>query len=1046
MASRRMNRRDFVLLAGSSRLALASPQAVAGRGARPASDEHILAVPDGGWRLWIDESASWQDDAIFLPEEVNLAALPVNPPSGGWEKLAAGLEVSLPSTVEQHYWGKFGARPYTQNEFTYAASDPVPRNGAYRGVSWWWREIEIPAAFRGRRLILTIRGARLRAEVYLNRKLVGYSIIEELPFDCDVTEAALPGRKNLIAIRITNPGGRYDWVDGDTIRWGKVKLQCSHGFGGLDRGITLSAHPLEGRIEDLWVLNMPQGRTVRAFVKLSGARDAKRLALEIVAEKTGRAVAADIRYVASKDDTHEFVVTAKGVKPWDLATPALYRLRARWTAPSGAQSLRSVVFGFRWFAPEGLGKNALFRLNGRRIRLYSAISWGYWGLNGLWPTPNLAEKEVVQAKALGLNCLNFHRNVGKEEVFAAHDRLGLLRAMEPGGGKLALGMLPKGAKVDAPDLIMAPPNDDADRFSQRYMTAKCRAMVRAFRSHPSLIQYTLQNETGADLDDPATIAILKAMRAEDDSRSIVLNDGFVSLPRNAAQAWYAPYDPTLHRSDREPWGGWWDDHQGAGDQWHDEFYKDPEHFNYRQTLASAIVEFGEMEGCAVPDNHVLALAEIAQRGGASYDLEDRREILAAYSRFLDRWGFRRAFPTTENLFRVIGRKSYASWQQYLENARINDATDFAVISGWESTAIDNHSGLVDNLRNFKSDPALIRAGLLPIRPLAKQRRLVVELGENAVFDLYLLNDSGVAAPGRLVFTMRDPAGRRTRLAVFAAPRLGRDQFSVLIKEGLTTPPLRQEGAWRFSLALSSLPHAAQTREIWVANGHAPPLPGRVLRVGVAGVWSRLRRQLAAIPGLAVGDFSAGGTFDVVIASGLTEQSTPAQKLGGEEGLDLQKSSGTTPAPGALPPALIASVRAGMPLLVMAQEDGLTDGVAKQLSALGAFRYDGQVGKLRAPWMGNWYFLREHPVYAGLPANQAMGIYHQAHGRQANGLIVDGPGVDVFVGYGRDHDRRVGAGTFSARLGAGKILFQRVPDLNGAMQLRFLRNALAWLCR
>jgi hypothetical protein len=51
-------------------------------------------------------------------------------------------------------------------------------------------------------------------------------------------------------------------------------------------------------------------------------------------------------------------------------------------------------------------------------------------------------------------------------------------------------------------------------------------------------------------------------------------------------------------------------------------------------------------------------------------------------------------------------------------------------------------------------------------------------------------------------------------------------------------------------------------------------------------------------------------------------------------------------------------------------------------------------------------------------------------------------VDVFVGYSRDHGRQVGAGTFTAKLGAVKILFQRVPDLNGPMQQRFLRNALS----
>ena len=145
------------------------------------------------------------------------------------------------------------------------------------------------------------------------------------------------------------------------------------------------------------------------------------------------------------------VVSAKlhcpNARIWDLSTPVLYRLRVTMPAARGAKDVRTREFGFRWFAPDGLGTNAVFRINGRRIKLFSAISWGFWGMNGLWPTPALAEREVRQAQRLGLNCLNFHRNVGKEEVFRIQDRLGLLRYMEPGGGKLAIGGLTKGASV-----------------------------------------------------------------------------------------------------------------------------------------------------------------------------------------------------------------------------------------------------------------------------------------------------------------------------------------------------------------------------------------------------------------------------------------------------------------------------------------------------------------------------------------------------------------------------------------------------------------------
>ena len=191
--------------------------------------------------------------------------LPVNRPMGGWGVLAGAqaesVAVTLPGTVEQHFWGKYGAgddgrpRQYLAQEYRYAPDDPVPVNGAYFGVSWWWREIEIPAAMQGKRIFLHVRGAHLRAEVYLNEKLVGYSIMEELPFEAELTHAAKPGGKNVLAIRITNPFGRFDWVDGLNEQWGAVKIYRSHGFGGLDRGMTISAHEGSARIKDAWVLN-----------------------------------------------------------------------------------------------------------------------------------------------------------------------------------------------------------------------------------------------------------------------------------------------------------------------------------------------------------------------------------------------------------------------------------------------------------------------------------------------------------------------------------------------------------------------------------------------------------------------------------------------------------------------------------------------------------------------------------------------------------------------------------------------------------------------
>jgi beta-galactosidase len=1019
-------------------------------------------LPDDGWNLWIDQQAVWRDDRIYLPETFNLSDLPVNPPTGGWSALEARrgdrnfAVVTLPSTVEQHFWGQFGLRPYTPEEYRYAADDPIPQNGAWEGVSWWSREIEVPAAMQGKRILLKIRGARMRAEVYLNERLVGYSIMEELPFECDLTEAARPGGRNLLAIRITNPGGRYDWVDGSTIRWGKVSLYRSHGFGGLDRGLTLRATPLDGHIADAWLLNTPEAKTIHAFIAVDGAVTGAPL-FEVIDPRNGKVLASatgeSTAAAQGQKPTMRATLSCPSVNLWDLATPVLYHLRATLTAANGQKDVRVISFGFRWFAPDGLGKDAVFRLNGCRIKLYSSISWGYWGLNGLWPTAELAEREVTQAKRLGLNCLNFHRNVGKEDVFRAHDSLGLLRYMEPGGGKLSIGRLPAGTAVNAANIVMQPPSTEEDRFSQRFMLAKCRAMVRAFRSHPSLIQYTLQNEIGADLKNPETFTPLQVMHEEDPSRSVVLNDGFSPPPRNAPQAWYSPYNETMHRSDQEPWAGWWNNHQGAGDQWSDEFYKDSEHFTYRQPLKTALVELGEMEGCAVADNHPLMIRQIeaGQFGGngKSYDLEDHWQILAGCDKFLDRWGFRKAFPTAEKLYRALGNKSYESWQQYLENIRICDEVDFGAISGWESTAIENHSGIVDNLRNFKGDPDLIASSLRPVRPVAKQHSLCCGLGESAIFDLYLLNDTGKAVSGSLKLSMVEPGGRLAQLGSWPAPAPVADQFSYTVQTTFTTPPLTKEGIYRFRFDCEAEPLSGFTREIWVANKQ--PKFARKISVAVSGVLPAVRRQLSLLTGMDVSEFNAGGRYDLIITSGVVKGSRFDRAIGDETGLEAQPAAGGTSAPqaaGHISEDVLKAAGGGTPLLAIVPDDFLADGVAKQLAALGAFTYAGQVGDTRAPWMGNWLFVREHATFASLPVNCVFSVHYQAHGKASNGLLIEraasAEDPEIIMAYSRDHDRGIGAASFTCRLGSTRLLVHRAPEFSAPLQQRWLANSIAFL--
>jgi hypothetical protein len=1018
-----MNRRRFLESAAFAGLASAISLDVAS--GQSAFGPAATAILDDGWRLWTDTAAEWKNDVIYLPEDVVLSKLPVNPPSGGWQALNGqqGTPVSLPATVEQFYWGLQGFRPF-KDEYKFEADDPVVQNGAYYGVSWWWREIEIPAAFQGKRIRLHIRGARQRAEVYLNQMLVGYSIMEELPFECDLTAAARPGARNQLAIRITNPGGRLDWVDKNTVVWGKVNFQKSHGFGGVDRALTISAHdPL--RIADAWILNTADARAITAHAEIqseSGANASGHVRFAVIDPRDNRVVAQKevaANAVAGQTISVQADLRHPDARLWDLDSPNLYRMRAEWTGDDHSRDQRGVEFGFRWFAPEGVGSNAILRLNGRRIRIYTAISWGYWGLNGLWPTPELSRKEVEVAKAFNLNCLNFHRNLAKEDVLVHQDRLGLMRCLEPGGGILAV----------------AAPGREND-FGRRYMEAKVLGMIRAYRSHPSVVEYILQNEASPDLKNPGLERILRKMQALDPSRAIVSNDGFAS---RSAQAWLEPYKEHLRTSAEGGAGGWWDEHSGqASDVWRDSFYVSPTDHLYQSTNTTEIVEWGEMKGAASIDDHARLVEQIKKHGGKSYDLRDHEELLKIYEDFLDHHHFRAAFLTSSALFQSIGRRAYESWAQFMENIRLTEANDYAAISGWESTAMENHSGLVDNFRDYKSDPKVLADALLPVRPLAKQKSIAVALGQPASFDLYLLNDSAKPVTGKLTFSLTDPAGARTTIGEFDCPSYSADRLSYLIRENVTTKALDKEGIWRTTFALNGSPQTAHVRELYVVNDK--PQSARGLRVGVSSLSPLISGQLAALPGLSIEPFSSAKKYDVIVASAPSAVETMGV---GTDDVGADKRSAAL-AETKLPPDVIAAFEAGTPLFVVCTNDGQAAGIGKQLASLGAFRFDGMVGASRASWMGTWYFVRSHPIYAGLPVNRAMSIEYQVRSSDSNGLIVDGPGVEIIAAYSRDHDRKIGAGTFVARKGSTPMVVHRICAMHSVFHQRLLANAIQFL--
>lgn len=99
----------------------------------------------------------------------------------------------------------------------------------------------------------------------------------------------------------------------------------------------------------------------------------------------------------------------------------------------------------------------------------------------------------------------------------------------------------------------------------------------------------------------------------------------------------------------------------------------------------------------------------------------------------------------------------------------------------------------------------------PLRAVAKQRRYAYAVGEAAEVDLWLLNDTGRAAGGRLRLSVTDPAGRSTTVGTHAPPPLVADQFSYLVAERVRLPAFAAPGPHTVVLALAGRPGSARGR-------------------------------------------------------------------------------------------------------------------------------------------------------------------------------------------------------------------------------------------
>lgn len=697
-------------------------------------------LSQNNWKLWLDTLATWEQDSLYTPP-VDINKLPMHEPTGGWNALekATGRTVHLPATVEEYYWGLNG------NSFGLA--------GNYLGVSWFTTNVAVPVSMSKKRITLKFESVRFRAEVFVNKKLVGYDVVPGTPFEVDITAAVKPGANNEIAIRITDPNGNFDWRDSQNFMWGVYRTQPTHGFGGITGSVKLVATD-KVYIDDIFIKNKPAITEVdvQLTANNTGTTTATGKYTIDIREASGQKKQVYHQVVADQQltpgaSTKTITIALPTAKLWSVDTPNLYTATVRWEG-AGTTDSATQRFGFRWFEVRDVAGDRQFYLNNKRIVLRTSISWGFWPENGIAPSNELAKKQILDAKRLGLNMLNFHRTIGQRNVLDYADELGLLYFEEPGGNSYS-------------DNLFNPKNELEKKQTAFYLTActeKFLRMVRRDRSHPSLVIYNMHNERGA-LPKTVDRDEMLAGHTLDNSRIITYNSCNGNIKQNEPDPKFKlhlrPYDTTFYDY------GWFDQHHAGGPGvYHDNLYSNPTQYAKYTDHNNEIIYYGEEGAIGTPPRLQLIRDAILKRGkDIGWETDSYLKWYNAYDSFLKNNGFSKAYPNVDSLTRKMGNVAYYYQGRVIENVRINNTIDGYAVNGWESMKLENHSGIVDNYRNLKGDADLIAQYNQPLYVAVKLNRKVVSVGDTTTIDLYLVNEKNISGSYTLNVSAKNAKGK-----------------------------------------------------------------------------------------------------------------------------------------------------------------------------------------------------------------------------------------------------------------------------------------------
>lgn len=306
--------------------------------------------------------------------------------------------------------------PHTWNK-----SDALDQTPGYRrNISWYEKEIFIPATKMDQVYKLHFEGVNNQSEVYINGIKAGGHIGGFVGFDVDITQFVKKGEKNLIQVKADNsfdphvvPSQKSDFVV----------------YGGITRNVWLNVLP-KTYFEKLLVQTPDVSSTSAAtkiqFLLYNSDKKKSYQIDAVIKDKSDKVVASksiksELQNGENKIEL-EFPVV-KNPNLWSPSSPYLYSIELILKSDGKQVDKYSDRIGYRWYE---FKEHGAFYLNGERLLLRGTHRHEELSGYGNALPDSIHKNDIKMIKEMGANFVRLAHYPQAPEVYRACDELGLL--------------------------------------------------------------------------------------------------------------------------------------------------------------------------------------------------------------------------------------------------------------------------------------------------------------------------------------------------------------------------------------------------------------------------------------------------------------------------------------------------------------------------------------------------------------------------------------------------------------------------------------------